>query len=115
MSQLVDINVKATTRIQNLNLSYNNISVLIQNSINKLIGETQHQVSLQLEEHIYMKVLTEVDEGGTTAQKGKEGELERGKTDDVKESSQFVLSFPENPRGGVVSNMTQDRTLGAEV
>ena len=41
MNMLVESEVKANTRIRSVDLGYNNISMLLQNSINKLLGETE--------------------------------------------------------------------------
>jgi hypothetical protein len=45
MNMLVEPRVKETTRLRNVELGYNTISVLLQNSINKLLSETDYALN----------------------------------------------------------------------
>jgi hypothetical protein len=49
MNLLVDPQVKASTHIRVCDLSYNTISTLLQNSINKLLDETDFAMQAKLE------------------------------------------------------------------
>ena len=47
MNLLVEPNIKETTRLRVIDLSYNTISLLLQNSINKLLTETDYALLLE--------------------------------------------------------------------
>ena len=62
MSLLVDQQIKATTKLSVLNLQYNNISVLIQNSINKLLMETSYAIQNDMDdEQLCMQAVSDGD------------------------------------------------------
>ena len=58
MSLLVTPAVKDDTKVSKIDLGYNNISLLVQNSIRKLLSETSYQVGKEQDDPL-LNVITE--------------------------------------------------------